>query len=252
MEYLLYHKKSYITGRALATHLGIKPTRSIDRLKKRGKAPIIRYGNSQGNFGNKDTEFNNPKVISLCANSYHFSRWCKENGYITPLYQRFSTNNIPKYPFLLRRLYHMRGRDIIKINNRKDINKLTANQLAKRYWVPYIETTFELRVHIVAGKIARVFKKTNPGALEQGEFIRSSVKGWHYSLRTNLDAKYQKAQSTCLSIAKELGLGFGGIDIAWDNINKEYVIWEVNTAPGLSQPTLNIYGGILREVLYGN
>ncbi len=252
MEYLLYHKKSYITGRALATQLGLKPTRSIERLKRLGKVPTIRYGNSEGNFGKKDTNINNKDIIRLCANSYHFSRWCKENGYITPLYQRFLPNNLPAFPFLLRRLYHMRGRDIIKINNKDDLRKLTAKQLAKRYWVPYIETTFELRVHVIGGKIARVFKKTNPGAKEAGEFIRSSVKGWHYSLRTNLDDKYLKAQTTCLKLTKDLGLAFGGIDIAWDNKNKKYVIWEVNTAPGLSQPTLNIYGGLLRELIYGN
>lgn len=146
----------------------------------------------------------------------------------------------------------MRGRDIIRINNRGDLRKLSAKQLRNRYWVPYIETTFELRVHIIGNKVARVFKKENPGAKDRGEFIRSSTKGWHYSLRTNLDDKYQKAQSTCLQLTKDLGLVFGGIDIAWDNTNKKYVIWEVNTAPGLSQPTLNIYGGLLREFIYGN
>lgn len=252
MEYLLYHKKSYITGRALATQLGLKPTRSVEKLKGLRKAPIIRYGNSDGNFGNKDTNINAPNVIRLCANSYHFSRWAKENGYITPLYQRFSPNNLPEFPFLLRRLYHMRGRDIIRINNMGDLRKLSANQLAERYWVPFIETSFELRVHVVGEEIARVFKKTNPDAKDDGEFIRSSVKGWHYSLRTNLDDKYIKAQNTCIKIAKDLGLTFGGIDIAWDNRNKKYIIWEVNTAPGLSQPTLNIYGGLLRRMIYGN
>lgn len=252
MDYLLYHKRSYITGRALATQLGLKSTRSIKRLEKLGKAPLIRYGNSEGNFGKKDTKINDPDVIRLCANSYHFSRWAKEHGYISPLYQRFSMNNIPEFPFLLRRLHHMRGRDIILINSKNDLKKLTARQLDNRYWVPFIETTFELRVHVINGKIARVFKKVNPGAKDRGEFIRTSPKGWHYSLRHDIRDRYIKAQQTCIDLTKELGLFFGGIDIAWDNKHKKYVIWEVNTAPGLSQPTLNIYGDILREILYGN
>jgi len=252
MDYLLYNRRAYITGRALATQLGLKATRSVKKLKRLGKAPVIRYGCSEGNFGDRDTKINDPKIIKLCANSYYFSRWAKEHGYETPLYRKFSLTNIPEFPFLLRRLHHMGGRDIILINSMDDLRKLSIKQLANRYWVAYTETTFELRVHVINGQIARVFKKINPGAKSRGEFVRSSKKGWRYSLRENLDEKYIKAQKICLNIMEDLGLVFGGIDIAWDNDNRRYVIWEVNTAPGLSQPTLNIYGALLRELLYGN
>jgi len=224
MDYLLYNRRAYITGRALATQLGLKATRSVKKLKRLGKAPVIRYGCSEGNFGDSET----------------------------PLYRKFSLTNIPEFPFLLRRLHHMGGRDIILINSMDDLRKLSVKQLANRYWVAYTETTFELRVHVINGQIARVFKKINPGAKSRGEFVRSSKKGWHYSLRENLDEKYIKAQRICLNIMEDLGLVFGGVDIAWDNDNRRYVIWEVNTAPGLSQPTLNIYGALLRELLYGN
>ena len=252
MEYLLYHKRSYITGRALATQLGLKSTGSAEKLMRLGKIPVVRYGNSAGNFGHKDTNINNSELIKLCANSYYFSRWAEEHGYNTPFYNKFSMTNIPEFPFLLRRLHHMRGKDIILIKEMADLQRLTAQQLENRYWVNFTETSFELRVHVINGQIARVFKKLNPDEKTSGEFIRSSVKGYHYSLRTNLDKKYKKAQEMCLSIMGDLGLVFGGIDIAWDSQKREYVIWEVNTAPGLSQPTLDIYGTFLRKLIYGN
>jgi len=248
MNYLLYHKKSYISGRGLATQLGLKATRSVEKLRKLGKIPVVRYGNSEGNFGRNDTKINAPDVIRLCANSYHFSRWCEDNDYYTPIYRRFNMTNIPKYPFLLRRLHHMRGRDIILINSRDDLSKISRRELDGRYWVPFIPTTFELRVHVINNQVVRIFKKLKADINEK-DFIRTSGKGWHYSLRVGSFNKYAKAIELCLNLTKNLGLFFGGIDLAWDNINKRYIIWEINTAPGLSKPTMKIYADALRRYI---
>lgn len=249
MKYLLYHKRSYKSGRGLATQLGLKPTRNVGKLIRSNNPPVIRYGNSDNDFGKRDTKINAPFVIKLCANSYRFGLWCEEHNYFTPRYRRFHLNKIPEFPFLLRKLHHRAGKDIIVINNKDDLNKVNRDVLIQRYWVPYIETTFELRVHVIDGKIARIFKKIKPGALDDGEFIRTANKDWKYSLRTNTNEKYGKAQALCLKLAKDLGLFFGGIDIAWDNKNKRYIIWEVNTAPGLNSQTLKIYADILRGCL---
>ena len=249
MDYLLYNRRSYITGRALATQLGLRYLRSSNKLVRLNKPPKIRYGNSEHNFGKKDTNMNHPENIRLCANSYQFSRWCKENNYLTPYYAKFSMNNIPEYPFLLRRLHHMRGRDIILIEKEADITRISRENLANRYWVPFYLTTFELRVHIINEEVVKVFKKVKEGALADGEFIRTSSKNWHYSIRTKLDDKYIKAQELCINLMKDLGLFFGGIDIAWNNNNKQYIVWEVNTAPGLSSPTLRLYADKLRRYL---
>jgi len=247
MNYLLYHKKSYKTGRGLATQLGLKPTSNSRQLVRMKRPPTVRYGNSEHNFGENDTKINHPDVIKVCANSYHFSRWCIEHNFYTPRYQKFDNNNIPEFPFLLRRLNHRAGKDIIIINDATELNKIKRNVLKQRYWVPYIETTFELRVHIIDKQVVRVFKKIKPGALDDGEFIRTVDRGWKYSLRTNLDEKYAQAQQLCINLTEDLGLFFGGIDIAWDIKNRRYVVWEVNSAPGLNSQTIKIYADILRR-----
>jgi glutathione synthase/RimK-type ligase-like ATP-grasp enzyme len=246
MNYLLYNKGSYITARSLATKLGLKATSNPAKIKQADKSPIIRYGNSDGEF-RKDTILNSSEVIHICSNSLHFCKWAKQNGFISPIYTKFNPDNIPEYPFLLRMLYHKRGSDIILIKSKADLNKLSRQVLLNRWYVPFIETTFELRVHVVCGEIARIFKKEKPGAIAAGDFIRTSRTKWKYSIRTNLGERYQAAQDICIDLANKLGLGFGGVDIAWDNNNRKYIIWEVNSAPGLSKPTLEVYANILRN-----
>lgn len=250
MGHFLYHPKSFRTARALARKLRIPFNRRIEQIKRKGSYPVIRYGCSHGTF-RKDTNINSPEVIRLCANSYWFGRWAKDNEFNVPYYRKFDWNNLPEYPFLLRRLHHMAGRDIIIIKNEQDLQRIRPGILRQRYMVDFVPTTYELRVHIINGKILRIFKKVKPGHLERGEMIRTSRHGFHYSLRLDdtLENKYQKAQELAVNVATKLGLFFGGIDMAYNKEEKEYIIWEINTAPGLNSVTLDMYAKELRRYL---
>lgn len=248
MGHFLYHPKSFRTARELARALRIPFNRNIDHIQRRRSYPVIRYGCSHGNFY-RDTHINSPEIIRLCANSYWFGKWAKDNEFNVPYYRRFDWNNLPEYPFLLRRLHHMAGRDIILIRNEHDLMRVPRHVLARKYMVDFVPTTYELRVHVIDGKVLRIFKKVKPGHLERGEIIRTSRHGFHYSLRLDdtLEEKYGKAQELAVDIANKLGLFFGGIDMAWNRENKEYIIWEINTAPGLNSVTLRMYANELRK-----
>jgi len=250
MGHFLYHPKSFRTARELARLLRIPFNRNIDQIKRKRSYPVIRYGCSHGEFY-KDTNINSPEIIRLCANSYWFGRWAKDNEFNVPYYSRFDWNNLPEYPFLLRNLYHMAGRDIIIIKSEQDLMRIRRNILAQRYVVDFVPTSSELRVHVINSKIVRIFKKVKPGHIERGEMIRTSRHGFHYSLRLDetLNNKYQKAQELAVNISSKLGLFFGGIDMAWNKEKKEYIIWEINTAPGLNPNTMRIYANELREYI---
>ena len=250
MGHFLYHPRSFRTARSLARLMRIPFNRNIERIKRKGSYPSIRYGCSFGKF-RKDTKINSPEVIRLCANSYWFGKWAQDNEFNVPYYRRFDWNNLPEYPFLLRRLHHMAGRDIIIIKSEQDLTRIRRNILSQRYMVDFVPTTSELRVHIINEKIIRVFKKVKPGHIERGEMIRTSRHGFHYSVRLDetLDNKYQKAQELAINISKKLGLFFGGIDMAWNREKKEYIIWEINTAPGLNSVTQQMYAKELRRYL---
>jgi carbamoylphosphate synthase large subunit len=250
-KYLLYHRKSFRTARSLARLLKIRYNRDALNIYRRGHYPIIRYGNSEGDFGINETNMNSKELISLCANSYYFGKWAKENNFWVPYYSKFNWNSIPEYPFLLRKLNHIAGTDIIIVNNERDLMRIPRRMLSERYTVKFVPTTFELRVHIINGEIVRVFKKVKKGHLENEEYIRTSRRGFHYSLilPETRENKYIKAQQLCLDVADKLGLFFGGVDIAWCKEKSEYIIWEINTAPGLNTETLRMYAERLRRFI---
>jgi len=248
----VYHPKSNITGRALASKLGLKPIRkeqSIINLARKGIFPAIRYGNSLAPLGKDDTRFNHPTVIKLCADSVAFSRFCKGHNFYSPQYKKFSMEHVPGLPFLLRNRWHRSGLDIDIINNRQDLDDLSVDRIHGRYWVPLIETKYEIRVHFVLGDIVRIFVKRPGIDALPNSFIRTLHHGWHYSIKNNVGEEWTKAKQIAHNLAEDLGLGFGGIDMAWVPKEKRYIIWEVNTAPGLNANTLELYAAKLREIL---
>lgn len=252
MKYLLYHPRSYISARGLSTQLGLKPIslRKVDRLISKDTPPTIRYGVSSHDWNERDTNINSPNVIKICADSLRFSKKAAELSLFTPIYHRFTVTQIPPYPFLLRKRWHRAGIDIMIINNDEELEraeKELGNEIYERYWVPVYKTAYELRVHVVMNNIARIFVKQKTDEVAEDSFIRTSVRGWHYSIRENLDSKYTKAKDIAIHIAETLGLSFGGIDMAWYPDTKQYIIWEVNTAPGLSINTMKVYGDLLRR-----
>jgi carbamoylphosphate synthase large subunit len=247
---------SNITGKALASKLGLKYCRkeeTISRLARKGIYPAIRYGNSTVDLGDKDTKLNSPKVIRLCSDSVRFSKFCIENDIYTPEYKKFNSAHIPGLPFLLRNRTHRSGLDINIINNNKDLERLSMDRLVGRYWVPIIETEYEIRVHYVLGDIVRIFVKRPGINARENSFIRTLHHGWHYSIKENAhdDNKWNGAKKLAHKIAETTGLAFGGIDMAYIRHEKRYIVWEVNTAPGLNANTLELYASRLREELYG-
>lgn len=249
MKYLLYNPKSYITARALASQLGLRYHKNSERVADLGGYPVIRYGNSMGTF-RRDTDLNAPNVIKMCSDSLKFCRWAKDNDVFTPFYEKIFSQTLPEFPFLLRKRWHRAGRDIIIIHNELDMkhawSKFGQQEILTRYSVPLYRTTYELRVHVVLDNIPRIFVKQRTADVADGDIIRTSPRGWHYSIRESLGYKYEKAQALALNIAKKIGLKFGGIDMAWCPDYKQYIIWEINTAPGLSLNSLAIYADALR------
>jgi len=248
---LIYNSESYITAKLLAGLLNLKAIHkdaSIDHLST--ISPIkIRYGNSHQQKRN-DTVYNSPKVILLCSSSTAFSAFCEKHDIFSPHYKSFDAHKVPPFPFLLRDRYHRAGKDISVVNSNRDFGKLSVKKFDDRYWVPFIETKYEARLHYVLGEVVRIFVK-QPGPKSDVNFpIRTSTFDWHYSLQLqDNDDSFAKAKELVLKVAQLIDLKFGAFDIAWVPSKKQYIIWEINTAPGLNEHTAEIYAQKLREVL---
>lgn len=241
MKYLFTHKKSFPSGRILATKLGLKVTSRDSNIKE---PPVIRYGNSSKPFGDNDTKLNFPDIIRLCSNSLLFSSFCAEHNFKSPIYYKHTENL--DYPFLLRRKYHVAGLDIIYIENEEQLNNV--KDLYGYYKVPFFETEYEIGVHIVMEKVVKIFKKIKIDS-NSHPFIRSMRKGYRYSLISNLDNNFKRAQELAISLSKEMNLNFGRIDMAFLSKERDYIIWEVNSAPGLNNNTAELYATTLRKVI---
>jgi hypothetical protein len=220
---------SFISARILAEelrNLGEQciSTRRTERIN-RGDY-VIRYGSTSLHEG-IDT-LNSLEVIRTCSNKLSFSNMMRENNIYTPVFSRGSPSH---FPIIVRTtLNSFGGRGMILVNNAKDFHYENA------YWTPYIATDFELRVHVLGGKIIRVFRK------EGGEnYIRTSSNGWHFSLREN--ETYPKVNSVVKKIFSTPMFSncFMALDLGWDSSVKEYVVFEGNSAPGLNEHTANLY-----------
>lgn len=249
---LVYNAESGISAHILARLMNLKAIKLDSSIKKLSKHyPIkIRYGNSHNKQPN-DTKYNSINSILLCSNSAAFSSFCTKHDIVSPTYKIFNPDNyIPDFPFLLRNLYHRAGKDIVLIDNQDALLKASKNGNLRRYWVPFIPTDYEVRLHYILGNIERIFLK-QPTEDSKLEFpIRSTEFGWHYSLKSSSDeTRYSQAKTLAKSVAEEIGLSFGAFDMAWSTKLKKYIIWEINTAPGLNENTAQIYADRLTKIL---
>lgn len=195
---------------------------------------VIRYGSTALHSG-IDT-INTLEVIRTCSNKLLFSQLMKDNEIYSPEFYK----GVPKqYPVITRStLSSFGGRGMELVRSEKEfINDGT-------YWTPFIETAFELRVHVLGSKISRIFRK------EGGEsFIRTSSNGWHFALK---DPQYYPKLFPL--VEKICGIpmfanAFIALDIGWDAKRREYLVYEGNSAPGLNEHTAGVYAEYILDRL---
>jgi len=244
MNYMLATKISYTSARALSTLLGLKVTASPNKLKGDLK---IRYGNSLPTNQDETNVINPSQAIKLCSNSELFSTFCKKNDIFSPDYIPIqeAVMQDTKFPVLLRDKYHHQGLDIEIIENLESL--LKVKNIYGRFMVNFYPTTFEIGVHVCNGKVLKIFKKE---ATENCHpFIRNIRCGYHFSVVNNLNDNFILAQRVVLEAFDKIGLTFGRADVGYIKKLKKYIIFEINTAPGLNDLTADLYAKELREMI---
>jgi len=212
----------------------IRLTTKPERLTK----VDVRYGNSFGKF-DKDTLLNSPEFISCCSNKLAFSQLLLSNGFYTPEYHKLKQDL--EFPALIREtLTGSGGKGIILCKDLDEFN----NNWVRGFWTKYITTAFELRVHVLNGNIARIFRKDER---EPSEFPIRNNASCHFSLKDV--EKYPKLSNLISNLNglfnEKMMTGFYALDIGWDSNKKEYFIFEANSAPGLNEHTANLYAEFL-------
>jgi hypothetical protein len=241
---ILTNKSSYPSAKILRNALQDLYNKRIlvtSNPEKIRKYPFIRYGNSSPVNLLEETDFNTPNFIQLSSNKLKFSRLMYQNKIYSPEYKREIGNLI--FPLLIRETLTSFGcRGIHVIKNEEEFNETWRDFF---FWTKYVPLNFELRVHILGGKIAKIFKKE---LIEPQEYPIRNNSLCHFSLKNPENYPKLKSFIETLTNIKEVNEGkFYSMDVGWDTINKKYFIIELNTGSGLNENTAEEYAKYIYE-----
>lgn len=108
-------------------------------------------------------------------------------------------------------------------------------------YVAYRKKKREYRVHVAFGQVIDVQQKRKRSDYD-GEVdyaVRNHHTGWIYA-RESVEASEVRDALAIHAVAL-LGLDFGAVDIIYNERDNQYLVLEVNTAPGLEGTTVTKY-----------
>ena len=134
-------------------------------------------------------------------------------------------------------------------------NDLLANLNRGDYYVKHVDAVHELRFHVMKGEVFRVGYKVKDGP-DAHPIFKSEEAGWHmvygresagnlWQLRGREDLR-----QAALASVKACKYDFGAVDLATTK-DGGYVVWEVNSAPGIDHVTVRRYGEQLIRIAQG-
>lgn len=238
--YLMYHASSHITGQRLGQYLGVEhgrdgPERRPDYLIRWGTRSGAGYRPAEGVINSQSALRNNAdKLDSL--------RQLDNAGLPVPRYttDRDEISETFGYPALGRAESHTRGEDINLIMQWRDAYLTSGND----YFVEYIPTDFEYRMHVVDGEVIKIHEKRLRSEADNHPFIRNHETGWVFVEPRDEPPSEQLA----IDAVGALGMDFGAVDMIRSEDGEPYIL-EVNSAPSLEESNLERYGDALAETV---
>lgn len=245
--YVLASRAGILTGRNLAKNLRCRFHTNIEKIRPNSKI-LIRYGNAQESSRiAEDTNCNSRDAIIRASAKHRLWQYLDGEEIETPRYYSIGDAERIATPFLARQRIHRAGRDITVCNSSRDIPRNAE------FLVPLYENIVrEYRVHVLFGKVIRIFRKY-PIHDNAHPIIKTSHFGWRYSLSRldNINCRTSMID-TALKCTEILGLQFCGVDMAWSSKKGglgRWIVWEVNSAPSLNSSSLEIYTKLFQENL---
>jgi hypothetical protein len=204
--------------------------------------PLVRWGNSSFDFAG-DTPFNSADMIRVSGNKKIFSDKMKELEIPAVAFNR----GVPdRFPVAIRKTLNGKGGEGIVICRNYDEWK----ELSQYFWSYWYNFSYELGVHIVDGKVLRVFKKVKDDGTPEEEFpIRNMTRGYKFAIVK--EESFQKLVAFNAMFSQKFQIGFGRMDIGWDTEGKTYRVIEWNCAPGIASNvnTLDMYSKAIGDAI---
>lgn len=240
--FFLYHRRSRPTGEVLARALSLES----------GESPplsdaLIRWGSRAGSDAGRipNRVLNTRAAIERASNKLESLALMRDRGIPVPDWDTDPEALVERagYPILGRRTQHARGEDVVLCLQRRDWSRRPRD-----YYVAYVPTNREYRLHVAGGEVIRVQGKYLDVSEEeiQARWIRNHHTGYRFRaprLRLH-SARLQSA----VGAVEALGLDFGAVDLLVADNGSHYVL-EVNTSPSCSSRTGAAYVTKFAEML---
>lgn len=238
--FLLYHGKSHVTGERLGSFLGIPHGREtgprVDYL--------IRWGSRAGaGFRPREDVINSQRSLRWNTDKFGSLKRMDEAGIPVPDFveDRDEIRETFGYPALGREENHTRGEDINLILQWRDAYLTDGND----YFVEYIPTEFEYRMHVVGGEVIKVHEKRLRSEEDNHPFIRNGETGWVF-----LEPREEPPpDQLAIDAVGAMGMDFGAVDMIREEGTGDHYVLEVNSAPSLDEANLERYGERFAEVI---
>jgi glutathione synthase/RimK-type ligase-like ATP-grasp enzyme len=234
-NYLLYHPRAADkTGPLLGKALGIPYGTSHS-----GRAKVLmRYGTTSP-AGQADKVLNSIEAIRRTTDKRGSLEIFLRSGVLAP-----APSAVPQsLPAIGRKGRHESGSGFWLCLQAMDVTN--ALNSGAEYFMPYIPTRNEYRVHVLCGEALLMQKKTlRRKKTPMWPWMRNNRTGWGLD---QVDAMPEIC-NLGITAVKSLGLDFGTADIIESDRGHLYVL-EVNTAPALREERLQIWSEALRRIL---
>lgn len=253
--YILTRKSVSVTARALASTLrdglgiGVRVVYDQTRLIRcrTERFDFLRWGNSDpisDSVGLRELELNDKSLIRTSSNKLSSSALISGAGMDCITFRRDEPTS---YPVVVRKTMSGYGGDGIVVCE----NEETFSQYRNRYyWSNWIRFKYELGVHIVDGRIAKVFKKVRvKGESEERFPIRNLARGYQYSKVDTARRSFSGLPIFVEGFLKVFPVKLGRIDVGLNADNGRYYVIEFNSAPGIAKnkQTLDMYAEFIAE-----
>lgn len=238
--FFLYHKRSAPTGAILAQALGaahgeLPPSPHENDV-------LIRWGSQAQGFRDgvaKQRVVNKARALAAASDKLNSLATMRKAGVRVP---DFSTDPTElTFPFLGRKRSHARGTDVVLCLQKGDYKRRPRD-----YYVQYVPTVREFRVHVVGDEVIRVQGKFLDHPELAVPWIRNHAHG--YRFRAPRKRLNRERQQQAVQAVQALGLDFGAVDLLIGDDGLTYVL-EVNTAPSCSPLTGGAYIAAFQRLL---
>lgn len=251
MPFLLYSRATRETGSYLGDLLGIPhgtepPDEQLNLL--------IRWGSTAPVARRPSRVLNKSTSIARSTDKFGALNILRDAGILVPRFVRIDEVPRPsteafralgfKVPLLARNSTHTRAKDVMLCLQDLDFNR--AIRWGKEFFVEYIPTQREYRVHVFNGNIIRVSEKVLRNRKNYISYLRTHEH--NHIFKEEREPLSQAGRDIAVRAVRALDLDFGAVDLLLGDDNNIYVL-EVNTGPSLVDSGAEVYVLRMREEL---